>query len=151
MASRDFKLTILVIVLIQLCFLIAYWLNEIFLWSYIPTTVYSEEYSEDAFDSIDIGMSIDEVYRVLGNPRREFAIENITFIIYSDIGKYTSTREKAYHQRWIASDQTNRVIHIFRRTIAAGHNPTRPLTTTIKGPDNINTDIIRDKYKKSAT
>ena len=94
---------------------------------FTPSTVYAVGYEEDRFQSVAAGMTLNEVLKRVGQPLRRFQMDNVTFLVYSDIGRYTSHWEKAYHQRWIAIGNDGGVVHIFSRLITTDHNPIAPL------------------------
>ena len=61
-------------------------------------------------------------------------MDNVTFLVYSDIGRYTSHWENAYHQRWIAIGNDGGVVHIFSWLITTNHNPIAPLPVRASFP-----------------
>jgi hypothetical protein len=95
--------------------------------AYSPITVYAKDFDETNFSKVVAGMPISEVLKLLGPPLRQFEIENISFLAYSDIGHYTKKSEKAYRQRWLAADRSGRILYVFCRTITTEDNPVFPI------------------------
>ena len=106
-----------------------------FSWRFTPKTIYSEGFSDTKFSTITNGMARSNVLSLLGMPLRSFAEDNITFLVYSDIGHYTSVWEKAYSQRWFAVGKNDDVVFIFNRTITTEHNPCWPVSGWQAGPN----------------
>ncbi len=114
--------------------------------AYTPKTVYAAAFDDHAFRALTVGMTRDDVLQRLGAPIREFSEENITFLVYSDIGHYTSSSEKAYRQRWLAVNESGRVVYVFRRTITADENPAYPVMEWVLGDNGVFRPAIGAPY-----
>ena len=101
----------------------------------VPTTAYVAGYDESRFLTITNGLSKENVLKIMGSPPREFEIEGINFLAYSDIGHYTSRWQKAYNQRWIATGKSNSVIYVFMRTITTENDPCYPVLSERRDSD----------------
>ena len=125
------KILILIALLVPLCvpvFLVGRLWFALSLSRYDPQTIYSPNFSEDAFAKLQIGDSEKTVREVIGSPLREFEDRDFVFLVYSDIGNYSSRWQKAYHQRWIALDTNKQVVYLFRRLITTEYDPCSPLS-----------------------
>jgi hypothetical protein len=114
--------------------------------AYAPQTIYAPGFDERSFDALAVGMTMDEVLRRVGPPIREFRTQNITFVVYSDIGHYTRKSEKAYRQRWLAVNGAGRVVYIFRRTITSDEDPTDPVGGWVQDQSGVWQPTIRVPY-----
>jgi len=120
-----------------------YWMIS---WRLTPKTDYSKEYSDTAFSRITNGMARTNILSLLGTPLRSFAADNITFLVYSDIGHYTSVWEKAYYQRWLAVGKNDDVVYIFNRTITTEQDPCWPVCSWQAGPNGGRIAKVTETY-----
>lgn len=104
---------------------------------YDPQTIYSPGFSEDEFSKIVVGVAESKVREVLVPPLREFTEGSIRYLVYSDIGAYTSLWQKAYYQRWIAIGTNAQVIYVFQRLITTDANPCSPIGGWRSSPDGV--------------
>ena len=125
------------------CRLNPYWTYP---WRFTPKTVYSVEFSDTKFSTITNGLPRSNVLSLLGTPLRSFADDNITFLVYSDIGHYTSVWEKAYYQRWLAVGKNDDVVYIFNRTITAEQDPCWPVCSWQAGPNGIRISKVTETF-----
>ena len=92
-------------------------------------------------------MNRSDVLATLGEPIRSFTDENFTYLVFSDIGHYTSRWEKAYHQRWIAVGKNDKVIYVFKRKITTEDNPCYPITEEKKDSDGVSCNHVTAQFK----
>lgn len=81
----------------------------------IHSTVWSKNFSENNFAKIQPNQSREEVTKLLGEPLREFKLNQETMLVYSDIGPYDSVSKKGYHQRWILMNSNGKVDRIYKQ------------------------------------
>jgi hypothetical protein len=81
----------------------------------IHSTVWSKNFSENNFAKIQQNQTREEVTKLLGEPLREFKLNQETMLVYSDIGPYDSISKKGYHQRWILLNTSGKVHRIFKQ------------------------------------
>jgi len=114
--------------------------------TYSPQTKYAAGFDEASFAAVAVGMTKAEVLQRLGPPIREFTHANITFVVYSDIGHYTKESEKAYRQRWLAVNEAESVVYVFRRTITTDHDPTYPVGGWVLDERGVYQPVVRAPY-----
>ena len=89
----------------------------------IQSTEWSKNFSESGFSQIKVNLSKNEVVKILGDPLREFEIDNLKVLLYSDIGHYGSIKEKGYHQRWIVLNTAGKVDKVLNRYLTTENDP----------------------------
>ena len=119
----------------------------IFTWRYNPKTEYAERFNEASYSRITVGMNRSDVLAALGPPIRSFTEENFAFLVYSDIGDYTSRWEKAYHQRWIAVGKNDKVVYVFKRKITTEDNPCYPITEEKIDSDGVGRHHVTARFR----
>lgn len=89
------------------------------------STRYSQNFTEENFAKIKIGMDKAEVLNILGEPLEEALSENkdMTFLEYTLMKKNYKVEDKGYHARLVKLDKNNKVEKIIRRFAASSVNP----------------------------
>jgi len=88
------------------------------------STQWSSRFTEEAFVQVPMKSDPEAAIRLLGAPIRRFTDRGSDIWAYSDIGKYTSIKDKAFHQRWLVF-QGGRLNHRLKRYLTTDQDPLR--------------------------